>query len=154
MSSASKPRIILQLVAIALHSFLFSAFVLAALPQIGDRLRVAEPLLESRLATLNEFTDSATIARGVKRSGSQSLPPAVAFAVFHSPQIQPVYRLSREHSDRSGHRTVSGFLADSIPTFNSFAIISRSFFLAIDLALQASVGRDCVAVAKRAPMSC
>jgi len=100
MSNASKPNAIFQLLAIALHSFIFSAFVLAALPPIADRLRIAEPLRESQLAVLNKVTDSATLSRGVKRSDSQSTTAVLAFAVFHPTQAKQHSRLRVGDSER------------------------------------------------------
>ena len=110
MSSASKPKIIFQLFAIALHSFIFSAFVLAALAPIADRLSVAEPLRESRLMTLGEFTDGATFNRGVKRFDNQSPTAVLALAVFYPAQVQQFSLRNVSDSQQFDHRTVSGSL--------------------------------------------
>lgn len=118
MSRASQPKIILQLIAIALHSLLFGAFVLATQPEIGDRLSVATPLHESRLATLNEFTGSATITRSVKRAdGSQAT--GLAFAVFYPAQVQRFSRLRVHRSATLRHRTVWGLLPIRSPPLAS-----------------------------------
>jgi len=110
MSSASKLKTILQLFAGALHALIVSALVLGVVPRIGGRLGVAEPLRDSRLEIVNEFTDSAAMVRGGKCSERHSPPPAVAFAVFRSAQVQQLYQVCRDHSDCSGHRTVAGLL--------------------------------------------
>jgi hypothetical protein len=115
MSRAAKPGIIFQLLAIALHSSLFAAFVLAGLPQIGDRLSVAEPLRESRVVAPAEFTDGATITRGVKPADNETPSPVSISAVFHPPLGQRPARLSVSDSQRFEHRVGAGNLAIRSP---------------------------------------
>lgn len=115
MLRAVKLKTLLQLVAIALHSFGMSAFLVAALPRVGDRLSLAKPLRASQLATFDEFTDRVTLIRGVKRSDIQSPTTGFASEALHPNPVQRSLSLPVSRSDQSRHRIASSLLSIRSP---------------------------------------
>jgi hypothetical protein len=86
MLSSAKHRAIVQLFAIALHTFLLGIVLLASVPQVSDREGAYRPARESRLAALDDFIDGTDLNRGVKRYDSQSPAGFLAVSVFRQLQ--------------------------------------------------------------------
>jgi hypothetical protein len=104
MLSTAKPRAIVQLVAMTLHTFLLGIVVLAAASQVSDREGAYRPAGESRLAALGDFIDGTALKRGAERNDGQGPAGFLASAVFHSSRlsrsalpsvyhVEPLYQL-------------------------------------------------------------
>jgi hypothetical protein len=85
---------ILQLVAMAFHTFLLSVVILASAPQVSDREGAYRPTDESRLAALSDFIDATALNRGAKRYDNQNSAGFLASAVFRR---LPLHRSTLEN---------------------------------------------------------
>jgi len=110
MLSCAKHRAIVQLFAIALHTFLLGIVVLAAVPQISDRTGAYRPAGESRLAALGDLIDGAALNRGVKRYDSQSPAGFLALGFFRQFQVQQSTVLSINNTEQIYRLPIVGAL--------------------------------------------
>ena len=110
MLTTAKRRAIVQLFAIALHTFLLGIVLLASVPQVSDREGAYRPARESRLAALDDFIDGTALNRGVKRNDSQSAAGFLALGFFRQFQVQQSTVLSVNNTERIYYLPIVGAL--------------------------------------------
>ena len=76
-----------QLCAIAMHSFLLGILLLLSIPEGVDGVESYRPARELRLAALHDPSDATTLNRGGKRD-YQSVTSFPALARFRQAQLQ------------------------------------------------------------------
>ena len=109
MLTTAKRRAIVQLFAIALHTFLLGIVLLASVPQVSDRKEAYRPARESRLAALDDFIDGTALNRGVKRYDSQ-IAGFLALGFSRQFQFYQSTFLSINNTERIYHLPIAGAL--------------------------------------------
>ena len=110
MLFSSQYRAFVQLLAIALHSFLLGIVVLASVPQVSEREGVNRPAHASRLAALHDQIHGRALNRGVKPYDSPSPGAFFASARFRQAQVQQAALLSFPINDGFCRQPTLGFL--------------------------------------------
>lgn len=107
-----------QLCAIALHSFLLGILLLLSIPEGMDGIGSYRPARELRLAALHDSSDATTLNRGVKRD-YQSLTGFPALAGFRRAQLQLAARLNDHPSEELSRQPTLGMLSIRSPPWSS-----------------------------------
>ena len=110
MLSTAKRRAIVQLFAIAFHTFLLGIVLLASVPQVSDREGAYRPARESRLAVLDDFIDGAALNRGAKRYDNQSPAGFLPLGYFRQSHNHLATPLGINNSERIYRLPIAGAL--------------------------------------------
>ena len=110
MLSTARYRAIVQLFAIALHTFLLGIVLLASVSQVSDREGAYRPARESRLAALDDFIDGTALNRGVKRYDSQSPAGFLALGFFRQIEVHQSTVLRVDNAERIYRLPIAGAL--------------------------------------------
>jgi hypothetical protein len=110
MLSTAKRRAIVQLFAIALHTFLLGFVVLASVSQVSDRDGAYRPARESQLAALDDFIDGTALNGGVKLYDSQSPAGFLVLGFFRQFQVYQSAILGINNTERIYRLPTAGAL--------------------------------------------
>lgn len=110
MSFSLTYRAIVQLFAIALHTFLLGIVLLASVSQVSDRDGAFWPARENRLAALDDFIDGAALNRGAKRYDNQSPAGFLPLSFFRQFEVQQSTVLSVNNTEQIYRLPIAGAL--------------------------------------------